>query len=68
MRDRFTPTELQLPYPEWVGVATGSMAPGLQAWLAKWNLLDLAWSPMDDNRRRLLRYGHYLGWFDRGQG
>lgn len=35
------------------------------AWLVSWEMLDLSLSPMDDEKRKLLRYGHYLGWFDR---
>lgn len=31
-------------------------------WLVKWEMLDLALSPMDDDERRFMRYGHHLGW------
>ena len=34
-------------------------------WLNEWENWDLACSPMDDNERKLIRYGHYLGWMSR---
>lgn len=36
-------------------------------WLYNWEFLNLAWSPMDDEKRKFLRLGHYQGWFDRAQ-
>lgn len=33
-------------------------------WLHTWQLWDLACSPMTDSERSLIRYGHYLGWYE----
>lgn len=68
-RDHFSPTELKLPYLEWNEIAPippprDSMTPELAEWLWAWHWWDLACSPMPDNERRLIRRGHYLGWFD----
>lgn len=64
-RDGFTPDELQLGYTAWKALSESlrpRLAPSVRSWLAEWQLWDLACSPMDDNERRLIRYGHYLGW------
>lgn len=66
----FTGAELELPYLEWKSVSE-SRKPHLCAdtrrWLAAWSMWDLACSPMDDDERRRIRYGHYLGWADHAE-
>jgi hypothetical protein len=67
-RDGFAPDELQLGYTAWTRLSESRrkhLSAGVRAWLGAWNLWDLACSPMDDKERRLIRYGHYLGWWDR---
>lgn len=62
----FTPDELTLGYTEWSRLAKErrrNLAPEVLQWLGEWELWDLACSPMDDNNRRQIRYGHYLGWW-----
>jgi hypothetical protein len=64
----FTPDELTLGYTEWkrlVEKRRKQLAPEVRQWLGRWQSWDLACSPMDDNERRLIRYGHYLGWWHR---
>lgn len=64
----FTRKELTLDYTEWsrlVGARRRQLEPEVREWLVAWELWDLACSPMDDNERRRIRYGHYLGWWDR---
>ncbi|MCC6506369.1 MAG: hypothetical protein IT475_13095 [Aquimonas sp.] len=64
----FTPDELTLGYTEWKQLENERrkhLAPNVRQWLGQWNLWDLACSPMDDNERRQIRYGHYLGWWHR---
>jgi hypothetical protein len=66
-RDGFAPDELQLRYTEWKALSNARrkrLSPGVLEWLARWQLWDLACSPMDDEQRRRIRYGHYLGWWD----
>lgn len=68
--DGFSPGELRLPYHQWCNLVDSRKnvtAPDVRRWLAAWDLFDLMCSPMDDNERGLIRYGHYLGWFDRQQ-
>lgn len=64
----FTRSELRLDYAAWTALA-GARRPHLteesRKWLAEWDAWDMACSPMDDAERRLIRYGHHLGWFDR---
>ena len=61
----FRPSELKLDYTEWVDlVSNRELASDLKKWLYCWKAWDLACSPMDDDERRIVRYGHYLGWFD----
>lgn len=59
-----TPGVLRLPYDEWVSWLR-EHRDGLNVdqllWLAAWSKWDLACSPMDDEHRRQIRYGHYLG-------
>lgn len=69
-RDRrgFTPEELKLGYIEWANLVESrrsSLHPEIMLWLSKWELWDLACSPMDDDARRMIRRGHYLGWWHR---
>ena len=35
----------------------------VREWLSDWGSWDLACSPMNDNERKFIRYGHYLGWW-----
>lgn len=67
-RDGFTRGELVLRSKAWRALVHSRqehLHPSVREWLAAWNLWDLACSPMDDNERRMIRYGHYLGWWDR---
>lgn len=62
----FTKEQLTLGYSEWAElVRTSGVIGPVQHWLAQWTYLDLTLSPMDDDERRFMRYGHYCGWFDR---
>ena len=64
----FTPDELQLPYSEWKKLSEARRAklePEVSQWLNEWCLWDLACSPMNDDERRRIRYGHYLGFLVR---
>lgn len=61
----FCPSELLLPYDEWHKLANerrDTLRPATRDWLYAWGRWDLACSPMDDEKRRQIRYGHYLGW------
>jgi len=63
----FIPSELTLPYQEWekcVESKRAILTDDAWKWLTRWNDWDFACSPRDDNERRLIRLGHYLGWFD----
>jgi len=65
MIDRIPPSTLNLSYAEWVHfVSTNKFSLRLIPWLAAWNSTDFARSPMPDSDRKLLRYGHYIGFFD----
>ena len=62
----FRPSELQLPFAEFSELTASSgeqLDPEWRRWLGDWSLWDLACSPMPDEERRLIRYGHSLGWF-----
>ena len=62
----FTQHELCLPYNKWNELQEGRrerLREDVCAWLDQWNAWDLACSPMSDEKRRLIRLGHYLGWF-----
>lgn len=65
-QEGLTPSLLHLGYEAW-HQAIEELRPTLsnedKEWLADWEMWDLACSPMDDNDRRLIRYGHRLGWF-----
>lgn len=66
MIDDFTPGELQANYTDFVELCKAKkLNPGAHRWLSAWTLWDLACSPMDDDDRRRIRYGHYLGFFAR---
>lgn len=61
----FSPAEVQLPYLQWDEIQRtrrASLGGDVRTWLDKWNQWDFANSPMDDEKRRLIRLGHYLGW------
>lgn len=45
-----------------------TISPEDDEWLNAWELWDLACSPMQDEERKLIRYGHYLGWFAARKG
>ena len=63
----FNGEELQLPYTEWKALTDARrnhLETSVRRWLYAWELVDLALSPMNDDERRSIRYGHYLGWFD----
>jgi hypothetical protein len=69
-RDGFTPDELRLGYLEWKPLSEERkpyLAERIRRWLADWEIWDFACSPMNDDERRMIRYGHYLGWWDRDQ-
>lgn len=61
----FTPSDLQLPYSEFQALCDkvgNDLSYYDVEWLTAWEFWDLANSPSDDGKRRLIRYGHYLGW------
>ena len=59
------PSELLLGYTDWQEfLKTAEFSKNEKKWLGEWETYDLAASPRDDNERRFIRYGHYLGWFD----
>lgn len=58
------PTTLLLSYTEFKKYTDENEITGeLRQWLNEWESWDLACSPMDDNERKLIRYGHFLGYF-----
>ena len=64
----FSADELQLPFTKWKELSEGRrtyLAPEVRRWLGRWKAWDLACSPMNDDERRRIRYGHYMGWFER---
>lgn len=65
--DVLRPSDLLLSYSEFsarVQRVRGELSAAELEWLSAWQAHDLAMSPMSDDNRRWLRYGHYLGWFD----
>jgi hypothetical protein len=61
--DYLVHAELTLPYDQWCDLLKWHpLNDEDYLWLADWNAYDLACSPMDDNERRFIRYGHHLGW------
>jgi hypothetical protein len=64
MHDEFTPEEIILCFDEFKKICKLKVLnKNSQNWLNSWSLWDLSCSPMEDKDRRLIRYGHYLGWF-----
>lgn len=64
--DGFTRDELLLDYAAWSDLSEHRkkhLSADAREWLGAWTLWDFACSPMDDSERRLLRYGHWLGWW-----
>lgn len=60
----FKPSELKLPYNEFKRISQQRLLDeDTQDWLNEWNRYDLAISPIDDDTRKVLRYGHHKGWF-----
>jgi hypothetical protein len=59
------PSDLLLPFIEFKQIDKSKLNPKTLCWLKHWELFDLATSPRDDEERKLIRYGHYLGWFER---
>jgi len=62
----FTLDEVQLPYDQWDKLQRDRLpllSDEARLWLGRWNAWDFACSPMDDDKRRLIRLGHYLGWY-----
>ena len=60
------PSDILLPYTEFKLRMTEIKPLGKYLdWLNEWELWDLACSPMDDDERKLIRYGHFLGWMAR---
>lgn len=57
------PSDVMLPYNEFKARMDEIKPNGVdREWLDEWESWDFACSPMDDNERKLIRYGHYLGW------
>lgn len=61
------PSDLLLGYSEWKALEKPE-SPEFQAWLAAWELHDLIADLADDEKRKLIRLGHYCGWFDAKKG
>jgi hypothetical protein len=62
----FSLDEVRLPYDKWEKLQRerrSSLSAEARTWLDKWDMWDFACSPMADEERRLIRLGHYLGWF-----
>jgi len=65
-RDYLVSSELELGYHEWCALLVKRqhlLNHKEQEWLAAWDRWDFAVSPMEDERRRLIRSGHHRGWF-----
>lgn len=61
----FTTSQLLSPYHEWIEHASSlehRLRSETKQWLYEWRMWDLACSPMSDEDRKRIRYGHYLGW------
>ena len=65
-RTTFSAMELLLPYMKFTELCDDRkmFARSLREWIAAWELYDLFYSPMDDDQRRFIRLGHYLGWYE----
>lgn len=62
----FTSTELLLGYHDWKELSEfrlPHLRKEVRQWFAAWQQWDIACSPMDDDERRVIRCGHYFGWF-----
>ena len=70
MKLSMTPSDLLLPYKEFnarlneLGIKDRPIQDPERQWFFAWNLRDFAWSPRDDDERRVERLGHYVGWFN----
>jgi hypothetical protein len=56
-------------YHEWEKIVSereATLSREKRGWLYAWRMWDLACSPMNDDDRRRIRYGHYLGYFQNG--
>jgi hypothetical protein len=62
-KEPMKPSELMLPYGEWKALEKPD-DPDFRSWLCAWERYDLLCSPMQDDKRRLLRFGHFVGWLD----
>lgn len=57
------PSQLSLPYGEFEEFVKGAtLSAEDHKWLGAWHQYDLACSPMDDDFRKIIRIGHYVGW------
>lgn len=56
------PSELLLSFTEFKRLDKSKLNKETLKWLIEWNIHDLAVSPIDDEQRKYIRYGHYLGW------
>lgn len=62
----FSGSELQLSYTKFKALADSrksTLDDEVKKWLWEWDRYDFATSPRDDDERRLIRYGHFLGYF-----
>ncbi len=62
----FNYSQLTSDYSDWkniVELSRKNLNNDMKEWLSSWELWDLACSPMSDEERKLIRYGHHLGWF-----
>lgn len=61
----FKPSELGSSYKRWQRlIKEKELSEDTQRWLYAWESYDFMNSPMRDKERRLLRQGHYVGWFN----
>jgi hypothetical protein len=61
----FTLEEINLPYDKFNDLQMARypiLSDEARDWLNAWIRWDLACSPMNDENRRFIRMGHYLGW------
>jgi len=54
------PSDLLLPYLQWKSLPPPD-DPAVREWLAAWEVFDLVSGETDDEKRRLIRFGHYCG-------
>ncbi|EZP75015.1 hypothetical protein H839_15983 [Parageobacillus genomosp. 1] len=57
------PSDLLVPYSKWREINPEELTNEEREWYREWESHDLSVSPMSDEERKLIRYGHYLGWF-----